>query len=80
MIQCEYCPASYERKGSMKCHMLKYHPDKIVPDESEVQEKTDTTNQGNLLTGIDNCFGLGSICGPSLLEGPGQQFSVTIFL
>ena len=56
MIQCEYCPASYERKGSMKCHMLKYHPDKIVPDESEVQEKTDTTNQGNLLTGIDNCF------------------------
>ena len=52
MIQCEYCPASYERKGSMKCHMSKYHPDKIVPDECEVQEKTDTTNQGNLLTGI----------------------------
>ena len=45
MIQCEYCPASYERKGSMKCHMSKYHPDKIVPDECEVQEKTGTTNQ-----------------------------------
>ena len=25
--------------------MAKYHPDKIVPDESEVQGETDTTNQ-----------------------------------
>ena len=44
-IQCEYCPALYERKGSLDRHMAKYHPDKIVPDESEVQGETDTTNQ-----------------------------------
>ena len=55
-IQCEYCPALYERKGSLDRHMAKYHPDKIVPDESEVQGETDTTNQGNLLRGIDNCL------------------------
>ena len=41
-IQCEYCPALYERKGSLDRHMAKYHPDKIVPDESEVQGETDT--------------------------------------
>ena len=58
-IQCEYCPALYARKGLLDRHMKQYHPDKkIVPDESEVQEKTDPTNQGNLLRGIDNCLGL----------------------
>ena len=59
MIQCEYCPASYAKKGLLDSHMKKFHPEKkIVPDENEVQEKTDTTNQGNLSRGIDNCLGL----------------------
>jgi hypothetical protein len=58
-IQCEYCPAFYERKGSLDRHMAKYHPEKKrVPDESEVQGETDTTNQGDLLRGIDYCLGL----------------------
>ena len=79
MIQCEYCPASYERKGSMKCHMSKYHPDKIVPDECEVQEKTDTTNQGNLLRGIDNCLDLAQSV-HKFVRRPWSTISVTIFL
>ena len=58
-IQCEYCPASYARKGLLDRHMKKFHPEKkIVPDENEVQEKSDKINQGNLLRGIDNWLGL----------------------
>ena len=39
--------------------MKKFHPEKkIVPDENEVQEKSDKINQGNLLRGIDNWLGL----------------------
>ena len=30
--------------------------------------------QGNLLRGYWQLFGFGSICGTSLLKGPGQQF------
>ena len=44
-LQCEYCPALYERKSNFDRHMAKYHPDKIVPDESEVKGETDTTNK-----------------------------------
>ena len=45
-IQCEYCPALYARKGLLDRHMKQFHPEKkIVPDESEVQGETDTTNQ-----------------------------------